>query len=284
MNSNCTGPKSAPEGALDGIRGLDSDAFTLVEVLLAISIATGLLLAAILFYQQTADLRSQILSQGDRYAQIRLVLDRLVSDLRTARARPGDVDAFSGNGTAIRFFRSSWTGLIPGGASVAASGGSDLTQVTVFAVQSLDGTNRVVTGIERIEEPIGRVRQVVAAPGLGVPLTPNRQSSTSNFFPGDTRTGEAAQRLGSSAGRPDALSDVVRFVQFRYWDGLVWVDGWTNSSPPLGVEITLSCEPVVEGTNSGEYASEMFRRVLFIPGGVALRKPEPDGAGAVLSP
>jgi len=263
-------------------RNRRSRGFTLIEVLLATAIATGLLLAAILFYQQTADLRGQILAQGDRYAQIRLVMDRLVADLRTARPRPGDENAFSGNGTAIQFYRTAWTGSVPGGA--AGIGASDLTQVKIFAVQSLDGTNTVVTGIQRVDGPAGiGQRESMAQPLADTSVTGFHAVST-NLNPGETRPQLSGLPQGSSGRRADVLSDVIRYVQFRYWDGQVWVDGWTNSSPPPGVEISLSCEPAVEGTNSGEYATEMFRRVLFIPGGEALRKPELDGRGSSLTP
>lgn len=259
-------------------------AFTLIEVLLAIAIATGLLLAALLFYQQTADLRGQILAQGDRYAQLRLVFDRLVSDLRTARPRPGDPDAFAGNGTSMRFFRMSWTGPIPGGSSSMSIGGADLTQVTLFAVMGLDGTNRVIQGIERVEEAVGQERPRVGISGSPASVTSLDLGGASSGFPGETRPIGFRNRQMSSGPRSNPLSDAVRFVQFRYWDGLVWVDGWTNSSPPTGVEITLSCEPAAEGSNVGEYASEMFRRVVFLPEGAALRKPDVHVVGAVLPP
>ncbi len=257
--------------------------FTLIEVLLATAIATGLLLVAILFYRQTADLRSQVLGQADRYAQIRLVLDRLSADLRTARAHAGDPDAFSGNGTAIRFERAAWTGLAPGATASLLVGGSDLTQVTIAAIQSLDGTNLTVTGLDRIEEPLALRKGRGATSETGSPSIAT-QSGVSRS--GSGRSGGAFENgLGNAPSRPaDPLSDSIRFVRFRYWDGAGWMDGWTNFSPPPGVEITLSCEAPVEGTNVSEYSSEMFRRVVFLPGGEGVRQPGLDIPGSAIAP
>lgn len=246
--------------------------FTLIEVLLAIAIATGLLLVAILFYRQTADLRSQILGQADRYAQIRLVLDRVSSDLRTARAHAGDPAAFSGNGTAIRFERAAWTGPAADGTASFIAGASDLTQITISAIQSLDGTNLTVNGLDRIEEPLALRKGRGTPSETGLPSVAI-QSGASRL--GSVSSASAIEKDSRTAHlRPaEPLSDAIRFVRFRYWDGVGWMDGWTNFSPPPGVEMTLSCEAPVEGTNAGEYSSEMFRRVVFLPGGEVVRQP-----------
>ena len=257
--------------------------FTLIEVLLAIAIATGLLLVAILFYRQTADLRSQVLGQADRYAQIRLVLDRVSSDLRTARAHAGDPAAFSGNGTAIRFERAAWTGPAADGTASFIAGASDLTQITVSAIQSLDGTNLTVNGLDRIEEPLALRKGNGIPPETGWTSLAG-QAGLSRLGSGSSAS--AAERDSRTAlSRPaEPLSDAIRFVRFRYWDGVGWMDGWTNFSPPPGVEITLSCEAPVEGTNAGEYSSEMFRRVVFLPGGEVVRQPGFDVPYPTIAP
>ncbi len=260
-----------------------SPGFTLIEVLLATAIATGLLLVAILFFRQTADLRDQVLGQADRYAQVRLVLDRISADLRTARAHAGDPAAFSGNGTAMRFERAAWTGPAPGGTVSALVGGSDLTQVMISATQALDGTNLTVTGLDRTEEPLDSHKPRPFSSETGTPMNSGLLGSA----PVDNGRSTGASENGSGMAlprRPDPLSDAIRFVRFRYWDGTGWMDGWTNFSPPAGVEITLSCEPPVEGTNAGEYSSELFRRVVFLPGGEAARPPGADSWSPATAP
>lgn len=266
--------RSYPFGGAKSDAPLNKIAFTLVEVLLAIAIATGLLLVAILFFQQAAELRSQIQGKADRYAQVRLVLDRLVADLRTARPRPGESDAFAGNNSAIRLVRVAWTGPIPGAGAQPRTGGADLMRINLQADQDLEGTNLVVKGISRSEEPLG-VRPRSSKPADGSLVLTNPAISTNTTRPASGLSLEPR----TQRRRSDLLSDAIRFVQFRYWDGAAWVDGWTNSSPPSGVELTLSCDPPMEGTNRDEYSSELFRRVVFIPGAEASRKQETNEAG-----
>ena len=65
-----------------------SQAITLVEMLLAITIAVGMLVVALLFYRQTADLRNQILLESERLATLRLLSDRIAGDLHLAVSSP----------------------------------------------------------------------------------------------------------------------------------------------------------------------------------------------------
>ena len=80
-------------------------AFTLVEVILAIAIATGLLVIALTFYQQATELRGQILVESERISVIRLVSDRLTADLRQAHPVAGDAESFVGGSGSDRFPR-----------------------------------------------------------------------------------------------------------------------------------------------------------------------------------
>jgi type II secretory pathway pseudopilin PulG len=63
-------------------------AFTLVEVILAISIAIGILVVALFFHSQASHLRAQLLDESDRIAAIRLVMERLTAELRSAFEQP----------------------------------------------------------------------------------------------------------------------------------------------------------------------------------------------------
>ena len=77
--------------------------FTLIEVILAISIATGLLIVALTFYRQVADLRGLILKESERLATVRLIMDRLASDLRTARIGAVAGQEFRGGSSTLSF-------------------------------------------------------------------------------------------------------------------------------------------------------------------------------------
>ena len=82
-------------------RGGGPFGFTLIEVILALSIAIGILVVALYFYSQTANLRGQLLDESDRLADLRLVMDRLTGELRSALEIPRQ--RFSGEGTSLSF-------------------------------------------------------------------------------------------------------------------------------------------------------------------------------------
>ena len=58
--------------------------FTLLEVILAVSIAIGIMTVALYFYQQSSMLRKDALEEMERIAAVRLVMDRLGMELRCA--------------------------------------------------------------------------------------------------------------------------------------------------------------------------------------------------------
>jgi prepilin-type N-terminal cleavage/methylation domain-containing protein len=59
--------------------------FTLIEVVLAIAIAAGMLLVVLTFYQQAATLRGRLLEETANISAIRLVMERLSSELGAVR-------------------------------------------------------------------------------------------------------------------------------------------------------------------------------------------------------
>src|SRR5439155_8813829 len=68
--------------------GALSRGFTLVEVILAIGIAIGILMVALYLHSQATNLRAQLLRESERIAAMRLVMERLTSELRNAFAQP----------------------------------------------------------------------------------------------------------------------------------------------------------------------------------------------------
>src|SRR2546421_5016576 len=100
-------PRSAtPPRALNAYRRLRSAAaFTLLEVILAVIIAVGMLLVVLYFYQQAADLRTQLLDQTDRLSVARLLMDRITSELRTTRRHSYFQGAFIGESDFIQFIK-----------------------------------------------------------------------------------------------------------------------------------------------------------------------------------
>lgn len=248
-----------------------SAAFTLIEMILAIGIIVGLLVAAMLFYRQAADLRGQILLESERCATIRLLLDRMTADLRSAVPQSGGGHEFLGDTGSLSFVRATLvTPRAVNGGGREGQGG-DRVRVSFATVMGADGTNALVRGFDRREEPLGLPR-LLDSP------TPS-STNVLSFIP-------LGAGLDSTNRTPDRqaepLTDLIRFAHFRYWDGAGWRDGWTNASPPSGVEIVLGTDPLPTDANADEYPFEQFRRVVFLPAGIALTQPG-DAAGELLS-
>src|SRR5688572_27247709 len=78
-------------------------AFTLVEVLLAVGIVAGLLVVVLFFYQQAAQLRTELLLDAERTSSARLLMERLTAELRTARAHTFYETPLVGDSTYLQF-------------------------------------------------------------------------------------------------------------------------------------------------------------------------------------
>lgn len=217
------------------MRRRKNSGFTLIEVVIAIGIAIGLMFVLLFFYTQAANLRAQLIQEADRLSTIRLLMDRMTMELRTARAHGFYEAAFLGDTQFIQFVR---TDLVSPAAwkqgervSIAQS---DLKLVRYSA--SMD-TN-AAAGIYREEEPLVELRKTRSA-SVVVETEPIK--------------------------KPEPLSDEIRYVHFRYWDGTKWLESWDGVKLPLGVEISLGFEPP-SVDEQGVLEGEVFRRVVYLPG------------------
>ncbi|HXJ73479.1 MAG TPA: hypothetical protein VNM37_11520, partial [Candidatus Dormibacteraeota bacterium] len=236
-------------------------------VLLAISIAIGILVVALHFYGQAVDLRSRLLQESDRVSSVRLLLDRLTTDLRSAYAQPQV--GFTGDSASLRFVvtvvpsRANWNGP---SRSRHGQGGleTDLTVVQYGAARALEGTNSIVTGLTRTAHAFLEMPNAVSA-------------SQTNQHPaaGSGRSGPLAAAHGAAGPAPDSpalvdprvpVFDDVRFVMFSFWDGTGWSDRWDGATLPAGVEVTVGGEPLPDGVDPLDYPYEIFRRVIYLPG------------------
>ena len=221
-------------------------AFTLVEIILAIGLASALLIVALTFYHQAADLRGQILRESDRFSMMRLVLDRLAGDLRAVQPHASPGNEFTGDATSMHFIKEALTSLPPD-ATPGTNEPTDLVRVSLTTLLGTNGTNIAVSGLDRVEEPL---YPVAASPA---PNTISNDFSLSLTEPTNQVT--------------EPFAYMVRFVRFRYWDGMAWQTGWTNATPPPGVEIVLSTDGLPLDAQPDDYPPEPFRRVVFLPGG-----------------
>ena len=248
-------------------RDARGSAFTLVEVILAIAIATGLLVIALTFYRQATDLRGQILVESERISVVRLVADRLTADLRQARPVAGDAESFVGGSGSVRFTRASLAVPSGHGPDGSVSVGPDVVRVSYDTVTGPDGTNTVVLGIDRTESPWS------ARPRAGMSA-----SASASAAPLD-----ASVLALAATNRPaELLTDQVRFIRFRFWDGGAWQESWTNQVPPPGVEVVLGTEPLPDDATPETYPYEQFRRVVVVPAGSARRSDDTNSLSALV--
>jgi type II secretory pathway pseudopilin PulG len=263
-------------------------AFTLVEVILAISIAIGILVVALYFYGQATDLRARLIEEAERISSIRLCLDRLGSDLRQAFAQPQI--GFTGTASSMHFVTA---GLPLRSAPSAASWSQpillDLRIVSYAANVSNEGTNQVVTGLSRSEAPL------LDQPPTGSFSTNSPAAAATLAGVGATAPGSPLPTpAGAGAGRKGSLwIDSIHFLQLAYWDGSGWSDHWDSSVPPEAVEVLLGAEALPEGTDPMDYPFELFRRVIYLPGSrgaddpldlFAVGAPLPPGPRLALAP
>ena len=211
--------------------------FTLIEVVLAIGIAIGIMLVLLFFYNQAANLRAQLMQEAERLSTIRLLMDRMTMELRTSRAHAFYQAAFLGDTQFIQFIRTDlvWPGAWKQGERVSSA------QTDLKLVRYSLNTDTNTAGLYRDEEPLVESRTVRSA------------SPTVDVAP---------------VKRPEPLSEEIRYVHFRYWDGAKWLESWDGTKLPIGVEIALGFEPPVTD-EQGNTSGEVFRRVVYLPGGSA---------------
>jgi type II secretory pathway pseudopilin PulG len=213
-------------------------AFTLIEVILAIVIAGGLLAVAISYYQRSADLRGQLLAESERLSTMRLLMDRISLDLKTAFAEPRQ--GFSGTSDYMKFAHLG--APTPGNLAEGA-----MKLVTYSVITNAEGTNSLVIGFNRAETPLVEIR--VAAPT-------NREAISFNgaMDPMATVTNKFVE----------PLTRAIRLVHFRYFDGAEWSESWDGVDLPMGVEVTFGTEPP-SPDETEEYGGDLFKRVIFVP-------------------
>ena len=242
--SSGTTKKEPPKGETTCLQG-----FTLVEVILAVTIAAGLLVVAISFYQKSADLRNQLLEESERLTTMRLVMDRISLDLRTAFAEPRQ--GFSGASDSMKFahFGSPTPGNLAEGAMKLVTY-SAATNAPGIGTNST-GTIALVIGLNRIETPLVEMR--TAASTNAEPLSFNGAM-------------DPLANLTNNVVEP--LTRAIRLVHFRYFDGSDWLDSWDGVDLPLGVEVTLGDREAA--ADEEEYSGELFKRIIYVPAGKGL--------------
>jgi type II secretory pathway pseudopilin PulG len=258
-------PRANRQLGAGGVRG-----FTLLEVVLALSIAFGLLVVVLYYYQQAALLRDSTLRSAAGLAAVRLCMDRLATELRTASAQP---DTFRGGPQDLEFLQ---CGLPEPG--TGSPTGSSLVAATTFLLRRIRYALPDAAG-EPGGQALARTETsvAVAAPATQVAEAPS--PSLPSDEPPDTNQVMAVESVVSgdedtrvttsfpSAGAAALTVPEVRYLHLRYWDGAAWQESWSAPTLPRGVEITLALDAVPAEATADTLPGEVFRRVIAIPGG-----------------
>lgn len=241
--------------------------FTLIEVVLAIVIAVGLLTGVLVFYRQASVLREEILRKADALSAVRLVMDRISTELRTIPPAPPGTPILIGDSRSLRILHTAvpsktpWRGGSLGRASIAEA---DWVEV---AYRWSSDTNQ--PGLFRQER----------THTAGAVVSTNLPTEIEGPVAGGTNS------ITPSVGTP--LSEAIGYLRFRYWDGSRWLNGWDKAEPPAAVEVSLGLDPIEEASPDesatstdelADYPFEVFRRVIALPAALTGSPPEAEAA------
>jgi hypothetical protein len=224
-----------------------ANAFTLFEVLLAVSLGVALLVSMLVFYRQAAEVRAAVMDEAALVAGERTVMDLMTRELAGALVVANAGLALDGSEMSVRFA----TASLPGG-------GAWLTaKATETALPAQRDALLVGYRLRIVEDEYGELIVEGLERTVQRVLTP--------------RESEEGIEIEASLVAPE-----IRFIRLAYWDGSAYVASWGGGDLPRAVEIVLGAEPLPEDVEPIDYPYAVFRRVVFVPGASA-----GDAGGAV---
>lgn len=235
--------------------------FTLLEVVLAVTIAIGIMVVALYFYEQSTRLRKDALEEMDRITAVRLVMDRLSSELRCALPGSDLLAGVKGSASSIEFIRLD----PPVRGSLLTNESGEMVSIrmqptfkkTFYRIAPDPAGGLSV--LERIEEPIllGQAEEKSAAgredKGSTNILDGGILGSEANLF-GDLNSGFGATNLlsdnledGESA--PQGTNAEILFAGDEFWgedaglqqsNGFMAMEGLIDEGVPQEKKIVIS--------------------------------------------
>lgn len=222
--------------------------FTLIEVILAVSLSVLLIGTALWFHHHAGEVRTAVSQEASDIAARRQIMDRITADLRGAIALPGQAGSLDGTTNRVTFV----TATLPG-KSVWTE--QKLTETPPPAEQDL---RQVSYGLAMYEDEQGTV--FIAGIDASVQRVLSPKVIEENVD-GSTNNSQLVTSL---------LSSKYQFMRFQFWDGTAWQIEWKDKpTPPVAVEVVLGEQPLTEGEDPLQYSHEMIRRVIFLPSGTA---------------
>ncbi len=235
-------------------------AFTLLEVILAIALAIGLLGALFSFCNYAMTCRQLVVKKIEYVNAERNVMDHVTNELRSATVYPFLSLGMTSDGNSMAFISaalpgpSAWT--VPKSTDDPVAPEQDLQMLT-YRLRVDDETGDVY-GLERVCQKI--IATEVAAAGAETLL----------------------------------VSDQIKYLKYRFYDGQAWRESWRDAGQqadgdmpdallPVAVEIIMGSQPAALNITIDDYmkATPTSRRVIFVPcGGAASAGVKTIGASA----
>ncbi|MDB4530847.1 GspJ family type II secretion system protein [bacterium] len=245
-------------------------AFTILEVMLAIVITTGLLATAMYYYQQTARFRNDLLEETERISSARLILDRLSAELRCSLHHPAHRIGFKGGSDWIEFLktsvpsRASWRIQTESDPTPYPETGYRLVRYELLKKPILEGLMDNEANQKMVER---NTSQSAVEPGV-------TDEALASLMQGDAINRTERRLLTAKAStnnivevriNPLIITERLKYLKFRYLNGGAWMDTWPGPQLPLGVEVSLGIEPLTSTKLFEEYTNHVFRRIIRIP-------------------
>ncbi len=215
------------------------NAMTLLEVMLAISIIIGMMVALYSFYDGLLSSRARMAETTKRVSFRRALMDRVTSELRSAKVYPFIRFGLEGASDQMEFV----TATLPGRAA--------------WAVR------------ESTDDPIP---PEVDLQFVGYRLRVYEPETGETYIAGLERTCQKillAEEVEEGVEKEVVfLSSEIRYLKLQYWSDNQWHESWSGGDLPGAVEIVIGYEPMPEDAAEDDpYPYESYRRVVFIPGG-----------------
>ena len=272
------------------MRRPNADAFTLIEVILAISIAMFLLLGVLVFYEHAARIRDEVETGIETTSAARLFLAHISRELQAAQSHAAAAVPLTGYPDRIEFSTttilddSAWsTGEVPSAVPVRP----DYRRVGYRlkgelspddVVDAASDARRGVTTVTTLDQPV-TVGNLSSADSESESIPEYPQAPTGiersehTPAPAAALSQLARDEVSMSVEPPPPapsvfeLTDRLLFLRFRYYDGFAWRDVWTRDHLPRGVEVRVGSEPLPEDVDFRDYPYPEFRRVIHLPAG-----------------
>jgi len=268
-------------------------AFTLLEVLLALAIASLLLYA--LYTAVEIQLRHQQTARDvvEQSQLARALLRRIANDITPSLAPTLPPTASQGQGGGAG---GAAAAAAPAAGATTTTGGATTTPAAPMTTalagnavvfnQGAQGDNTTLTlYISRWPREVNFDTQLATDPGTQSQLSDLRRisyvlDSDRGLLRQEIKLATSDDALNAPSpmlddGYTSVLAEEVKSIQFQYWDGSNWQDSWdgtqpgadgsTPQGPPLAIAITVGIALTSDSRYGGGQVVKQYRHVVALP-------------------